>query len=148
MSATAPCITGWHHSQFGKLDGIDPEALIGQVAKAAIEHAGLTPEQIDTIHVGTFNGGFLYQDFPSSLVVNTLPALRFKPAVRVENACATGSAAIHSGMQSISSGQARHALVIGFEKMTGLATPQVGEVLLKCCYAREEAGIPLSLIHI
>jgi acetyl-CoA C-acetyltransferase len=105
VSASSPCITGWNHSQFGKLDGIDPEVLIGQVAKAAIEHAGLQPEDIDSIHVGTFNAGFLYQDFPSSLVLNTLPQLRFKPATRLENACATGSAAIHSGLQSIKAGE-------------------------------------------
>eukprot|EP01037_Dinobryon_pediforme_P033894 gene33894-39534_t len=141
MSASAPCITGWNHSRFGKLDGVDIEALIGEVAQAAIEHAGLTPEDISSIHIGTFNGGFLYQDFPSSLVLNSLPGLRFKPATRVENACATGSAAIHSGLQAIMAGQSRHALVIGFEKMTELATAQVGEVLLKCCYAKEEAGI-------
>ena len=126
MTASSPCITGWNHSQFGKLDGIDPEALIGQVAKAAIEHAGLTPEDIGSIHIGTFNGGFLYQDFPSSLVFNTLPELRFTPAVRVENACATGSAAIHSGMQSILSGQAKHAAQPDVEFVAELATPLVG----------------------
>ncbi|RFB70858.1 MULTISPECIES: acetyl-CoA acetyltransferase [unclassified Herbaspirillum] len=141
-SISAPCITGWHHSKFGKLDGIDPEVLIGQVAKAAILHAGLQPEDIDSIHIGTFNAGFLYQDFPSSLVFNSLPQLRFKPAVRVENACATGSAAIHSGLQSIKAGESKHVLVIAFEKMTELATPQVGEVLLKACYVREEANVP------
>ena len=141
MTTSAPCITGWSHSHFGKLDGIDIETLIGEVAQAAIEHAGLSPEDISTIHIGTFNGGFLYQDFPSSLVFNSLPGLRFKPATRVENACATGSAAIHSGLQAILAGQSRHALVIGFEKMTELATAQVGEVLLKCCYAKEEASI-------
>ncbi|MFL9926969.1 acetyl-CoA acetyltransferase [Herbaspirillum lusitanum] len=141
-SSSAPCITGWHHSQFGKLDGVDPEVLIGQVAKAAIEHAGLQPEDISSIHIGTFNAGFLYQDFPSSLVINTLPQLRFKPATRIENACATGSAAIHSGLHAIEAGHSKHALVIGFEKMTELATPQVGEILLKACYAKEEAGVP------
>ncbi|WP_039786939.1 acetyl-CoA acetyltransferase [Herbaspirillum huttiense] len=142
VSASSPCITGWNHSQFGKLDGIDPEVLIGQVAKAAIEHAGLQPGDIDSVHFGTFNAGFLYQDFPSSLVLNTLPQLRFKPATRLENACATGSAAIHSGLQAIKAGESKHVLVIGFEKMTELATAQVGEVLLKACYAKEEAGIP------
>lgn len=142
MTVSAPCITGWSHSQFGKLDGLDPEVLIGDVARNAIAHAGLTPADIGSIHIGTFNGGFLYQDFPSSLVFNQIPELRFTPSVRVENACATGSAAIHSGLQSIQSGQAKHALVIGFEKMTELATAAVGDVLLKCSYAREEAGIP------
>lgn len=142
MTVSAPCITGWSHSQFGKLDGLDPEVLIGDVARNAIAHAGLTPADIGSIHIGTFNGGFLYQDFPSSLVFNQIPELRFTPSVRVENACATGSAAIHSGLQSIQSGQAKHALVIGFEKMTELATAAVGDVLLKCSYTREEAGIP------
>lgn len=142
MTVSAPCITGWSHSQFGKLDGLDPEVLIGDVARNAIAHAGLTPADIGSIHIGTFNGGFLYQDFPSSMVFNQIPELRFTSSVRVENACATGSAAIHSGLQSIQSGQAKHALVIGFEKMTELATAAVGDVLLKCSYAREEAGIP------
>lgn len=141
MTSPFPCITGWNHSLFGKLDGIDAETLIGQVAQAAIGHAGLTPEQISSIHIGTFNGGFLYQDFPASLVFNTLPGLRFKPATRIENACATGSAALHSGLQAIQAGYSTHALVIGFEKMTELTTPQVGDILLKCCYAKEEARI-------
>ncbi|PUA17129.1 acetyl-CoA acetyltransferase [Glaciimonas sp. PCH181] len=142
MTTSAPCITGWNHSKFGKLDGIDPEILISEAAKAAIAHAGLTPADISSIHIGTFNGGFLYQDFPSSLVFNQIPELRFTPSVRVENACATGSAAIHSGLQAVLSGQSKHALVIGFEKMSELATAAVGDVLLKCSYAKEEASIP------
>ncbi|KAF3998815.1 acetyl-CoA acetyltransferase [Glaciimonas immobilis] len=137
-----PCITGWNHSQFGKLSGIDPENMIGDVARAAIEHAGLAPDAISSIHIGNFNAGFLYQDFPSSLVFHALPELRFLPATRVENACATGSAAIYSALQAVMSGQSTHALVIGYEKMSELSTGDVGDVLLKCSYAREEAGTP------
>jgi acetyl-CoA C-acetyltransferase len=138
----APCITGWDHSRFGKLDGVDPETMIGDVARAAIEHAGLTPDAITSIHIGNFNAGFLYQDFPSSLVFHALPELRFLPATRLENACATGSAAVYSALQAVASGQSTHALVVGFEKMSELSTADVGEVLLKCSYAREEAGTP------
>lgn len=138
----AACLTGWGHSPFGKLDNVDAEVLLADIAQAALDDAALDPEQIDAIYVGTFNGGFLYQDFPSSLVFNRIPGLRFKPATRVENACSTGSAAVYAGLQAIEAGAAKHVLVIGFEKMTELATPQVGEVLLKCSYAREEAGIP------
>ena len=43
------------------------------------------------------NGGFVRQEFPASLVLQADPDLRFKPATRVENACATGSAAIQWG---------------------------------------------------
>jgi acetyl-CoA C-acetyltransferase len=137
----SPVITGWYHSQFGKFDQLDPEQMIASAGEGAIAHAGLDPEQIDSIHVGHFNAGFLYQDFPSTLLANAIPALRFKPAVRVENACSTGSAAIHSALQSVLSGQSKHALVVGFEKMNTLPTAEVGKILLKCCYTREEADI-------
>ncbi|WP_226504345.1 acetyl-CoA acetyltransferase [Pseudomonas sp. MWU16-30317] len=137
----SPVITGWYHSPFGKFDQLDPEQMMADAAIAALQHAGLDAEQIDSVHVGHFNAGFLYQDFPSTLLANHIPALRFTPAVRVENACSTGSAAIHSALQSVLSGQARHALVVGFEKMNTLPTAEVGEILLKCCYTREEADI-------
>ena len=139
---TSPHITGWAHTRFGKLDAVDHEELIAEVSRAALLHAELSAEEIDSIHVGTFNAGFVYQDFPSSLVFNSIPELNYKPAVRVENACATGSAAIHSALASVLSGQSRHALVIGVEKMTGLPTKEVGDILLKACYAREESGVP------
>ncbi|MGO1766979.1 acetyl-CoA acetyltransferase [Advenella sp. S44] len=134
-------MTGWAHSKFGKMDGIDPEQMIGEVALQAIAHAGLEHDDIDSLHVGHYNGGFLYQDFPSSLLFNAIPALRFIPAVRLENACATGSAALHSALNAVASGRSRYALVLGFEKMSELTTPQIGDVLLKCSYAREEAGV-------
>jgi acetyl-CoA C-acetyltransferase len=67
--------------------------------------------------------------------------LRFRPAVRVENACATGSAAVHSGLDAVRSGKSKHALVIGYEKMNTLPTAEVGKVLLKCSYAEEEAEV-------
>lgn len=134
-------IAGWAHSKFGKMDGIDPEQMIGGVAQQAIAHAGLDAGDIDSVHVGHYNGGFLYQDFPSSLLFNAIPQLRYVPAVRLENACATGSAAIHSALNAVAAGRSRYALVLGFEKMSELSTPEIGDVLLKCSYAKEEAGI-------
>jgi acetyl-CoA C-acetyltransferase len=139
---TTAQLTGWSHSKFGKLDNLSAEALLCDVAEAALKDAGLEPEAIDAIFVGTFNGGFVYQDFPSSLVFNRIPGLRFKPAVRVENACATGSAALYAAMDAIDAGRVKHALVIGYEKMSELATAEVGKVLLKCSYVSEEAGKP------
>ena len=134
-------ISGWAHSKFGKLDNLDVERSIAEMAVQAVEHAGLDWEDIDSVHIGHFNGGFLYQDFPSSLIFNHIPELRFRPAVRVENACATGSAAVHSGLDAVRSGKSKHALVIGYEKMNTLPTAEVGKVLLKCSYAEEEANV-------
>jgi acetyl-CoA C-acetyltransferase len=71
-----------------------------------------------------------------------IPELRFTPAVRMENACATGSAAVWAALDALQSGRMKRVLVVGFEKMNTLPTAQIGDVLLKCSYVKEEAGIP------
>ncbi len=139
---TETCIVGWAHSPFGKLEEPDVEALIGRVAGAAIADAGIAPAEIDAAFVGLFNNGFSRQDFPSSLVAQAVPELRFKPATRYENACASGSAAIHGARDFLAAGRGRFALVVGVEKMTATPGPQVGDNLLGAAYRREEGDIP------
>jgi len=139
---TEASIVGWAHSPFGKLDDADVESLIGRVAGAAIADAGVAPAEIDAIFVSLFNNGFSKQDFPASLVLQHLPELRFKPATRYENACASGSAAVHGARDFLAAGRGRFALVVGAEKMTATPGPEVGDILLKACYRREEDDIP------
>lgn len=138
----SPHIIGWGHTQFGKLDRVDPEQLIRDAALPALANADVAPSDIDGIFVGTFNGGFLPQDFSASLVAVAIPEFRHTPAVRMENACATGSAAIWAALDALESGRVKHALVVGFEKMNTLPASQISEVLLKCSYVKEEAGKP------
>jgi len=135
------CIVGWSHGKFGKLDGETSESLIVKAASEAIAHAGIEPRDVDVIYVGNMNGGFVRQEFHSSLPLQTHPDLRFKPSTRVENACATGSAAIHMGLNTLAAGKARFVLVVGVEKMTELNSAQAGEVLIKASYVAEEATI-------
>ncbi|MBW8639335.1 acetyl-CoA acetyltransferase [Hoeflea sp. WL0058] len=136
------CITGWAHSKFGKLEGETVESLVVDVAERAIAHAGLEATDIDEIVLGHFNAGFSKQDFTASLVLQADDRLRFKPATRVENACATGSAAIHQGLKTIEAGRARNVLVVGVEQMTTTPGPQIGENLLKASYLPEDGDIP------
>ncbi len=136
------CIVGWAHSPFGKLDDPDVESLIDRVAGAAIADAGVAPAEVDGVFVGTFNSGFSKQDFPSSLPAQSVPELRFKPATRCENACASGSAAIHAARDFIAAGRGRLALVVGAEKMTAVPGAQVGDNLLGASYRREEGDVP------
>ena len=135
------CIVGWSHSKFGKHENEDIESLIVKVATDAIHDAGLEPAEIDEIFIGTMNAGFVRQEFPSSLVLQVDPALRFKPVTRVENACATGSAAIHQGLNSIEAKRARKVLVIGVEKMSEVTGPAVGDILIRAAYLKEEGDI-------
>ena len=135
------CIVGWAHTPFGKHESEDPESLIVRVAVEALADAGLEPEEVDEIVVGQFNEGFSPQAFPSSLVLQADERFRFKPATRVEHACATGTAAIHQGLKTIAAKRGRFVLAVGVEKMTGLPGPEIGGVLLKASYLREEAEI-------
>jgi acetyl-CoA C-acetyltransferase len=135
------CIVGWAHTAFGKLSGETVESLIVRVANEALADAAIAASDVDEIVLGHFNAGFSAQDFTASLVLQASPDLRFKPATRVENACATGSAAVHQGLKSIAAGAARIVLVVGAEQMTTTAGPEVGHNLLKASYVREEADI-------
>jgi acetyl-CoA C-acetyltransferase len=135
------CIVGWAHTKFGKHENEDTESLIVRVAADAVRDAGLAPADIDTVYLGTFNGGFVRQDFPASLVFQADPAFRFKPATRVENACATGSAAIHQGLNAIGAKRARIVLVVGVEKMSEVTGPRVAEILMSASYLKEDSAI-------
>src|SRR5262249_27563016 len=136
---TEACIVGWAHSPFGKLDDPDIEALIGRVASAAIEDAGIAPGEIEGTFLSLFNNGFSAQEFPSSLVLQHVPELRYRPITRYENACASGTAAIHGARDFLLSGRGKFALVIGVEKMTATPGKEVGDILLKASYQKEEA---------
>ncbi len=135
------CIVGWAHSRFGKLEGEDIESLIVKIGTEAIHDAGMAPEDIDEIYLGTFNGGFVRQEFPASLALNIDPSLRFKRVTRVENACATGSAAVYQGLNAIAAKRARIVLCIGVEKMSEVSGAAVGDILIRAAYLKEEGEI-------
>jgi len=134
-------IVGWAHTPFGRLAGETVESLIVRVATDALADAGIGPKDVDEIVLGHFNAGFSAQDFTAALVLQASSDLRFKPATRVENACATGSAAVQQGLKAIAARSARIVLVVGAEQMTTTPAPEIGRNLLKASYVREEADI-------
>ena len=127
-------LTGWGHSRFGKLTDETLESLIVQVATEAISNAGIEAGQIDEIYLGQFNSGMMPLAFPSSLALQVSPDLANVAATRVENACASGSAAFQQGTKSLLAGTARTVLVIGAEKMTQAGADVVGAALLGADY--------------
>lgn len=131
-------IVGWAHTPFGKLDTETVESLVVKAATGALADAGVSAGDVDEIVLGHFNAGFSPQDFTAALVLQADPELRFKPATRVENACATGSAAVHQGVRAIASGAARIVLVVGVEQMTRTPGPKIGRNLLRASYLPED----------
>jgi acetyl-CoA C-acetyltransferase len=122
-------IVGWGHTPFGRLAGETLESMIVAAAREALNTAGLHAPEIDEIVLGTYNAGLLALAFPSSLALQADDDLLFTPSTRVENACATGSAAVLQGVRSIQSGHAHRVLVVGAEKMTHAPAAAVGRAL-------------------
>ena len=135
------CIVGWAHTPFGRLEQDDIESLICRVTLEAIADAGLEPNDIDEIYLGHFGEGFVKERFLSSLPLQASDELRFTPSTRVENACATGSAALHQGLNSIAAGRSKVVLVVGAEKMTEVRGPQVADILIGSAYLKEETDV-------
>ncbi|MCZ8184312.1 MAG: acetyl-CoA acetyltransferase [Beijerinckiaceae bacterium] len=138
MSAS---IIGWAHTPFGKKEESIEEMVVA-VAREALAHARIEAANVDEIYLGHYNAGFSPQDFTASLVLQADPALRFKPTTRVENACATGSAAVHQAAKAIAAKAARVVLVVGVEQMTRTPGSEIGANLLKASYLPEDGQTP------
>ena len=141
-----PCITGWGHTKFGALRDQTLEDLIIAAAREALDHAEVPAADVDGIWLGHFNSGMVPDGFASSLVLGLDDDLRFTPATRCENACASGSAAIYSALNAIRAGTCKIALVVGVEKMTELDTAGVAKALAGASYQKEESGVSFPQI--
>ena len=143
MATDSVSIVAAAHSRFGRLTDATLEDLIVDVTRAALADAQVAASEIDALFLGQFNSGLVPDGFPASLMLQADPALRFKPATRCENACASGSAAIQAGINAILSGSAELVLVVGAEKMTSNSTVQVTKALAGAGYQHdaEEAGL-------
>ncbi|WP_326538305.1 acetyl-CoA acetyltransferase [Pseudorhodoferax sp.] len=137
-------IVGWAHTRFGRLDGMDVEALVREVSAGALAHAGVGADEVDAIFVGHFNAGMVDDGFVSSMPLQAAPGWRFVPATRVENACASGSAAVYQALAAVQAGRARCALVVGVEKMTAVSGAQVTSALANASYVHEEKAAGLT----
>lgn len=138
------CIVGWAHTPFGRLDALDLEALVTCVTRDSLLHAGIEAKAVDGIWLGQLNGGFVPEIFPSSLALQTDDGLRWKPATRLENACASGAAALYAACDAIEAGRAQVALVVGAEKMTGVSGSEITRILGNASYVKEEAAAGLT----
>lgn len=123
-------VIGVAHSSFGALTGETVGSLVRQVTGEALKDAGVEAAEIDEVFVSQFNSGLTPFAFPSSLPIDGEPGLWGRPMTRVENACASGSAAVHQGIRAILSGLADTVLVVGVEKMTHAGGAGVARALL------------------
>ncbi|QBX99924.1 thiolase domain-containing protein [Rhodophyticola sp. CCM32] len=134
-----PVIAGWAHTKFGKSEAPDVYDLIAEVTPQALDHAGIPASEIDGVFVGCYSNGFSVQAFEAALPAMAIDDLRYAPAARLENACATGSAALYAAADFIAAGRGRTALVVGAEKMTHVSPIEAGQSMLSGSWRAEEA---------
>lgn len=132
-------IVGSGHSPFGASDK-DLESLIVGVVKEALTDANITAKAIDAVFLGHFNAGMSNAAFASSLIHQADEDFRFTPALRCENACASGSAAIFAAIDALQSGRVETVLVVGAEKMTHNTTAEVTQALSHAGYQGTDEG--------
>jgi len=105
--------------------------LLIEAGQGALKDAGLEPEEIDGIWIGSCSPSlFINQEHVGPLGLEVAPeALRFVPTTRTEGACASSSVALYNAVYGIESGRFKRVLVIGVEKMNLLATKDMTHVL-------------------
>ena len=90
---------------------------------------GFDPEQIETLYIGNFSADLFEGQGHTAPIMADAVGLVPRPAVRVEDACASGGVALRQGVMAITSGLYDVVLVGGFEKMTDLPTAKVTDTL-------------------
>jgi len=109
-------IVGIGHSKFGRRTDVNIGELAFESIKQAIDDAGVDRKDISNVVVGSM--GSWYEESLPAVVVNEYAGLSGAGTMRVEAACASGSAALKSAYNSIRSGEGDLAMAVGVEKMT------------------------------
>jgi acetyl-CoA acetyltransferase len=90
---------------------------------------GFDPAQIETIYIGNFSSDLFERQAHLAPILADAVGLVPRPAVRFEDACASGGVALRQGVMAIASGLIDVVLVGGVERMTRLPTAEVTDTL-------------------
>lgn len=114
-----PVIVGVGMVPFGKFPDTSLSDLACGAARAALGDASVGPYEIDAVFSSNSAAGILTgQESVRGQVSLKGAGIAGPPLFNVENACASGSSAVHLATQYIKAGAARCVLVVGFEKMS------------------------------
>jgi len=113
-------IVGVGHSKFGKRTDVNVAELAFESIKQAVTDAGIDRKEIKSVVVGSAGGW--YEEALPAVIVNEYAGLRSMGTMRVEAACASGSAAVKVAHDSVATGESDVALAVGVEKMTEVDT--------------------------
>jgi acetyl-CoA C-acetyltransferase len=120
-------VVGVGLTRFGRRMDVGMNHMAWEAVKAALEDSGVEQRDVDFFVVG--NTGVWSEEPLPAVTVGEYAGLTPKGTMRVEAACATGSAAIRVAHQAVASGSAKIALAVGVEKMYNSPTGTVVELI-------------------
>ena len=118
--STRVWLAGSGMTSFGAHTALSVKNLCAQAFDEATKDAGCRPQDIQAAYFGNSAQGALegQHSIRGQVALRSL-GLGGLPVVNVENACASGSTALHLAVNHIRSGAADIVLAIGVEKMVG-----------------------------
>jgi len=90
---------------------------------------GFDPQVIEVIYVGNYSSDLFEGQGHTAPIMADAVGLVPRPAMRIEDACASGGVALRQGVLAIASGLYDVVLVGGVERMTKLPTAEVTDTL-------------------
>jgi len=124
-------IIGVGLTKYGELWEKSLRDLAMEAGLKAIEDAGISAHDIETIYGGNMSAGrFIDQEHIGSLMADFVGLAEENiGATRVESACASGGLALRMGFMDVASGIHDIELVGGVEKMTDVGTSETTNIL-------------------
>lgn len=112
-------IAGTGMTPFRRAPGWGLRAMATAAADEALKDSGITADLVDRIYFGNAAAGTVtQQDMIRGQVVFRRSELAGLPVINVENACASGSSALHLAVEAVSAGHAEVVLAVGAEQLT------------------------------
>ncbi|MEM0353412.1 MAG: thiolase domain-containing protein [Archaeoglobaceae archaeon] len=118
-------IIGVGSTEFGELWEKSFRSIFLSAGLSALEDAGIGGKEIEAIYVGNMSGGkFIDQEHIAALIADHSGLAEFGiPAVRVENADASGGSAFRQAYMAVASGIHDIVIAAGVEKVTDANDP-------------------------
>ncbi len=118
----------------------------GEAAFLAMQDAGV--DKVDSLYVGNMLSSMVSGQNQLGTFFSDWIGLWKQESVKIEAACASGSAAFRSALMAVASGEVESALVVGVEKMTDKAGRDVTAALATAADADYEVEQGVSFVGI
>ncbi|MCL4365173.1 MAG: thiolase domain-containing protein [Candidatus Marsarchaeota archaeon] len=116
-------------TKFGERWNLGLKELMAEAGLAALEDASISSHDVEMLYGGTMaSGRFIGQEHTAALMADQLGFGNI-PAVRIENACASGGSALRQGYIAVASGIHDVVVVGGVEKMTDVTSGEASTAL-------------------